>query len=134
MKSKFLALLAILVVVVFFGQFLIGLQQDKIWKWKVRRQANENEIRAWALAAMKLAPQVEMVMDNRTFLTNAPAYLTNNYKWLPILVFDPNCIRLTYGGGMYHWGLTIGETNLPASAARGQHVEQWWPGIYYWDY
>ena len=82
---------------------------------------------------IKLADSSNAMANNQTFLTNAPRYLLKYYKGSPQVIIGEDCIPLRYGGGMYDWGLTIGATNLPVRAAWGGHVEQWWPGVYYWS-
>ena len=109
------------------------LHQDRIWSSKVRRQINFEETRTWALRVIEEADPYGPVTEHQTFLTNAPRDLLNNYKHRPHVTHGFDCIHLSYGGGMYGWGLTIGATNLPAGSARGRHAEQWSPGIYFWD-
>ena len=109
------------------------LAQDEIWAAKVKREMNFDETRAWASAVIQQATAIEDYTKLQTFLTNAPTCLLKNYKHRPFMLPGPDCIHLTYGGGFYHWGLTIGATNLPASSARGGNVKQWSAGIYYWQ-
>lgn len=83
---------------------------------------------------MRLAERGAAGAQAKFLLTNAPAYLLKgNYKRNPDAMVGYECIHLIYGGGLYHWGLTVGSTNLPASSARGSHAEKWAEGIYFWN-
>jgi hypothetical protein len=43
-------------------------------------------------------------------------------------------VTIVYGGGMYHWGLAIGDTNLTENnVISHRYAEKWAPGIYYWS-
>lgn len=110
-----------------------ALHQDDVWKRKVKRQINLEEVRGWALAVMKQGDPYGPVTVHQTFLTNAPSYLIKNYKHQPYVRVGFDCIELSYGGGMYSWGLTIGQTNLASPARSGKYAEQWAPGIYFWS-
>lgn len=127
------ALISILAIGFYGYQVWVAVSQDLVWKRKVKRQINIEETRAWALEVAKQANFYGPVTEHQTFLTNAPTYLLRNYKRRPYLGLGPDCIHLRYGGGMYSWGLTIGVTNLPPSSARGNNVEVWAPGIYFWN-
>ncbi|HMP82126.1 MAG TPA: hypothetical protein PKA41_05390 [Verrucomicrobiota bacterium] len=128
------ACIIIFAVVVWFVQIFVAMHQDSIWKRKVRRQINLEETRAWALSVLKQADPYGPYKSQQDFLTNAPAYLLKqNYKRNPYIIVSFECVHLRYGGGMYDWGLTIGDTNLPAHVARSRNVEQWSPGIYFWN-
>ena len=128
-----------LVIVALFAAFTClsfyhFLFQDRIWASKVRKQIDPEETRAWAVKAVTFAEYGTAGAQAKFLLTNAPAYLLKkNYKRNPDVIVGHECIHLRYGGGMYSWGLTIGATNLPADRARGQNVELWSPGIYFWN-
>jgi hypothetical protein len=108
--------------------------QDKIWATKVKKEINFEETRAWALGAIKRANPDGPFLKFRDFLTNAPAcVLKKNYKRNPDILINEVSVHLIYGGGLYHWGLTIGDTNLSPDMARGRNAEQWAPGIYFWN-
>lgn len=106
--------------------------QDRIWASKVRKQINPEEARALALSVLAQADPYGPVTEHQTFLTNAPSYLLNNYRHQPYVIHGIDCVHLSYGGGMYSWGLTIGPTNMPGTYVRGQRKEKWADGIYFW--
>ena len=128
----------IVAVIVFFAflawfQFMQFLGRDTLWKWKVRRQINPQRLRAWSFQVLSnTAPGYSWEMATE-MLTNAPSYLVNSERHKPSVVPAVDCVHVIYGGGMYHWGLTIGDTNLPPNRARTHQVETWAPGIYYWN-
>jgi hypothetical protein len=132
--------IAIGFIAVAFGFFAFGLlplHKDKIWAFEVQRKLNPAVTRAWATNAMKFYSRTSDFNTFKTWLTNAPAVLTNSYSRLPTVFVSEEdgeavCLQLRYGGGMYDWGLTIGQTNLPSSYARGKKTERWSDGIYYW--
>lgn len=113
--------------------------RDSIWWNKVQKELNPEDARRWALNAMTFYNTNLFDLDFKTWLTNAPAPLLNNYERGPqVIVQDDGTgkaswINLRYGGGMYDWGLTIGATNLESRWARGRHIEMWAPGIYFWS-
>ena len=120
-----------------FAFGLLPLHKDKIWAFEVQRKLNPVATRAWAINAMKFYSRTSDFSIFKTWLTNAPAVLINSYPRLPsVLVSEEDgeavCLHLRYGGGMYDWGLTIGQTNLPSSYARGKKSVRWSDGIYYW--
>lgn len=42
-------------------------------------------------------------------------------------------VVLMYGGGFGHWGLLVGEPNLPMPMrSHDLHYEAWRPGVYFW--
>ena len=117
---------------------LLPFHKDKIWAFEVKGKLDPAALRIWAQNAMaSYSPTSDFIMIG-SWLTNAPAVLTNSYSRPPMVLVSEDddgkavCLHLRYGGGMYDWGLTIGETNLPASHARGKKPERWWDGIYYW--
>jgi len=128
------AFIALLVLGFFSWLTYRSLAQDKIWASRVRRQINPEETRAWALKSIALGDYGIAGAEAKFLLTNAPAYLLKkNYKRNPDVMVGHECIHLRYGGGLYSWGLTIGQTNLPASRARGSPAEKWADGIYFWN-
>jgi len=104
--------------------------RDTLWKWRVRRQMDPQALRAWAFQVLSNTPPGKYEMPE--MLTNAPAYVVNSDRHKPSVVSQVESVRVIYGGGLYHWGLTIGDTNLPPPASY-QRVETWAPGIYYWN-
>ena len=133
MKRKWVIFGAILILMVLAVGYMLVFGQDKIWKWKVRRQAVESEIRAWGMNVINMTDPTGSPTGSKRFFTNAPSYLLNSYSKSPHLILDFDCVHLVYGGGLYTWGLTIGATNLPPGSTKGAHVDQWWPGIYFWN-
>lgn len=112
--------------------YLQLLRQDTLWKWKVRKKINPNELRAWAFQVISnTQPRFDAEIA-QTMLTNAPAYIAHSYRYRPSVVPTFNCVHVRYGGGFYSWGLTIGDTNLTGEWARGHPAEEWAPGVYYW--
>ena len=124
-------------MLIFAGRIVLALHQDKVWVWKVRGKLDVEETRRWALNTRQFHSPTG---DHRTFgawLTNAPKVLVENYRRPPMVMaqnYDGTYfVSLRYGGGMYDWGLTIGDTNLPSTLGRGARVKQWAPGINYWN-
>ena len=66
-------------------------------------------------------------------LTNAPAYLVTKHFSPEGIIADSNRVDVFYGGGMYHWGLTIGDTNFVPDNDYSHHFEKLADGIYYWS-
>ncbi len=127
----------IAVALSFFAFGLLPLHKDKVWAFEVRGKLDPVATRSWATNALKFYSKTSDFGTFKTWLTNAPAVLTNSYSRLPsVFVSEQDgeavCIHLRYGGGMYDWGLTIGDTNLSSGYARSQKPERWADGIYYW--
>ena len=129
-------IVAVVLVAAFIAaerSFYHFLYQDRVWAAKVRKQINYDEARSWALSALALAEYGDSSPTAKFLLTNAPAcLLKKNYKRNPDILIGFECVHLIYGGGMYHWGLTIGATNLPSSSARHEPAEKWADGVYFW--
>ena len=129
----------ILVVAICAHRFWASLHQDDIWKKKVKRQIDIEEVRNWALRAMQFYSPSNAGGNFQSLLTNAPQALLENYRHRPQVILEANeagngcCVRLRYGGGMYDWGLTIGASDLSTNYVLGKRIEQWAPGIYYWN-
>jgi hypothetical protein len=118
---------------VFFGfRWMQFIGRDQLWKWRVRSHVKAEDLRLWAFQVLSnTAPDFRTDSAN-DMLTNAPPYLVSSDRHKPSVVPTFDCVHVIYGGGLYHWGLTIGDTNLPPESARGRS-EQWAPGIYYWS-
>lgn len=119
-------------VLLVFCWFMMSMQQDSIWKWRVRHRVNPGELRTWAFQVLSNAAVIPN-FQAELMLTNAPAYLTNIHQ-PEMILSQQERVEVVYGGGLYHWGLTIGDPNLPPGGAGEVHrIETWAPGIYYWN-
>jgi hypothetical protein len=139
--SKIVSLLVLLLVgaaAVYSSRIWNALTEEVRWGRHVRKELPIEAARVWALSSLRYYSRDA---DQRTFaawLTNAPAPLTNRYRRLPTVTVDSRdekfvCLHLRYGGGMYSWGLTLGQTNLPIDMARSTKAEAWAPGVYFWS-
>ena len=137
----FAVTIGVLAVVASGIAFMMPLHQDNFWAFQVRRELNYNDARKWALDSLKSYSPTNN-QNFRDWLTNAPEPLLSNYRSRPQIIVDEffdhqrsdvaYCVSLRYGGGMYDWGITVGDTNLPANQARERNVKVWAPGINYW--
>ena len=138
-RLKFIAGLAVTIfILVWFGRVLLAFHQDKVWAFKVRGKLNADATRQWALNTRQFYSPTNDYRMFETWLTNAPKVLVENYRRPPMVLAQDfgdgtYCVSLRYGGGMYDWGVTIGDTNLPLTLGRGRHVEPWAPGINFWS-
>ena len=120
------------------GMLFVGMHQDTVWKWSVRGKVKPDELRAWAFQVIsneKALPEPRRSTHAGDYLTNAPAYITSVHG-VEMVLPDPRdgTVTIVYGGGMYHWGLTIGGSDLSENnLISHQYAEKWAPGIYYWS-
>jgi hypothetical protein len=136
-RMTFAITIGILAVALSLFIGMLPLHRDKVWAFEVQRGLDFEGARVWATNAMRFYSRDANAGTFNTWLTNAPAILTDSYSRLPsVLVSEENgepvCLHLRYGGGMYDWGLTIGQTNLPAFHARGKDPRRWAAGFYSW--
>ena len=119
-----------------FALLFVGMHEDTVWKWSVRGKVKPDALRAWAfqvIANEKSLPAPARRTRSDNYLTNAPAYLTKVDR-VEMILPDADSVTIVYGGGMYHWGLTVGDTNLTEAGLISHHyAEKWAPGIYYWS-
>jgi hypothetical protein len=116
-----------------FVMLFLSFEHDTIWKWRVRGKVKPDALRTWAFQVISNnAADASGGGTTARSLSNAPAYLTNVDE-VEMVLPNPDCVEVVYGGGMYHWGLTIGDTNLPVQALHYNYFEKWAPGIYYWN-
>ena len=121
-----------------FALFFIGMHRDTVWKWEVRGKVQPDALRAWAsevVSKEKTLPVAARRTSSHDYLTNAPDYITKIEGVEMVLPdADNGIVTIVYGGGMYHWGLTIGSFNLTEEMLISHHyAEKWAPGIYYWS-
>lgn len=121
-----------IVFCVFFACFVflgISFSQDLVWKWRVRGKINPAVLRAWAVQVISNKSPGFRAHD---MLTNAPRYLVEPCQ--PMAVFpDRESVEVCYGGGFYHWGLAVGDTNFLPEPSHSRYFEKLAPGIYYWS-
>jgi hypothetical protein len=121
-----------------FAMLYVGMHQDTVWKWSVRGKAKPDELRAWAsqvISNERALPAPGRGTRSNDYLTNAPTYITSVHR-VEMMLPDPRdgTFTIVYGGALYHWGLTIGETNLSENKLIShRYAEKWAPGIYYWS-
>ena len=132
-RVRFSFLIGIVAMLILLGLgyllFMQFLGRDRLWSWRVRGKFKAEEVRHWAFQVLSNSTPGDVVND---MLTNAPRYLANSDRHKPSVLCGVDCVHVIYGGGLYHWGLTVGDTNLPPEWARGK-AEQWAPGIYFWN-
>jgi hypothetical protein len=97
---------------------------------------NPEELRAWALE------NVQKNSSPKELALLMPENIRSLYNEPPDAWLDGSCVCLFWGGGFFHWGLYVGNTNeIMAFISQNQEYPynfEWKPGIYYtreakWD-
>jgi hypothetical protein len=85
--------------------------------------------RSWALE------NIRKKATPREIVGTMPKYIRDLYKYPPDAFVDESTLFLMWGGGFFHWGFHIGDTNatLPFISNNQEYPYnfEWWPGIYY---
>ncbi|NOS70437.1 MAG: hypothetical protein HOP33_10955 [Verrucomicrobia bacterium] len=134
--------LVLCVPVLFIGNFvaasLIAIHKADSGFRKAKQTIRPEEIRAWALEAIKNYPAT-----NGYSITipksEIPSYLKNLYTtspenaWVSPKTGDSEgCVMIMWGGGFFHWGMNIGPTNfVPRTNHQYPKAFMLSPGIYY---
>jgi hypothetical protein len=105
---------------------------------KAKKTINPEELRAWALESVKHWAKTN---GESSILPRSeiPEYIRNLYPYPPedveITGGEQAQVAIMWGGGFFHWGLFIGDTNfsLPFNSRNMEYPYnfKWVNGIYY---
>jgi hypothetical protein len=152
LKSKkpfpwtWIILAAVLCVpVIFIGSFaaipLITIYQADEGFRKAKKSIDPEQLRAWALESIKSYSGTNGYSEDIS-QSKIPDYIKNLYStppeqaWVnPKTSKSEGCVMIMWGGGFFHWGLNIGNTNF-SEPFNSQNQEypynfEWVSGIYY---
>lgn len=90
---------------------------------------NPEDLRAWALLL------IQSNTSDKEATESLPDYIQNLYPEPPDVVVVETSVTLIWGGGFFHWGFFVGNTNetMPFISDNPQYPYnfEWKPGIYY---
>ena len=127
---------SILVIVIVAAVVILTLRPLS-FRWKIssfQRQlqqvTNANELQEWAVAELNSANGRRVELTNVPDMLVAPTDGPPNFLVVNGDAEHPHVIA-RWGGGFGHWGLVLGDAELPAPND-GDYYVQWKPGIYFW--
>jgi hypothetical protein len=96
---------------------------------RARQTIDPEQLRAWALE------MIQKKASGKEAPISMPGYIHHLYSEPPEILVDDSCVNLMWGGGFFHWGFHIGNTNetLPFISDNTEYPYnfEWKPGIYY---
>ena len=122
----------------FLLMFWLPVHQADAGYRKIKRTVNPEDLRAWALEAIKKTSATNG-MHREIPPSEMPVYLRNLYATPPEMASaepkieqDGGNVFIMWGGGFFGWGFQIGPTNFVVTThEHGPRVFEVAPGIYY---
>lgn len=104
---------------------------------KAKRTISAEEMRSWAFAVIKKHPAtngcLETIPNEEIPKSIINLYATPpRHAWIaPKTSESEESVMFMWGGGFFHWGITIGATNYVSPTSPGYRSFKLAPGIYY---